>query len=338
MVRRRRSTIVDIAREVGVSPKTVSRVLNNEPHVKSDLRARVNDVAKRLSYSPNLLAQGLKRSKTYLLGLIYENPSPSYVVDLQMGALERLQTDPFRLVVLPVRSVRDRAAEVIDLLRATALDGVVLAPPAADHLGILEELEAGHLAYARIAPTRTPEFGPCVRLDDMRAARDIAEHLIGLGHRDIGIIKGDPTHPSSEARLIGYSQALSGAGITMRLDRIEQGYFTYQSGYAAARRLLAVRDRPTALLAQNDDMAVAAIMAARELGLEVPRDLSVTGFDDSDISRISWPRLTTVRQPVFEMAYQATDMLIRVIEGGARPEDQVFAHELLIRESTAPPR
>lgn len=338
MVRRRRSTIVDIAREVGVSPKTVSRVLNNEPHVRPGLRERINDVAKRLSYSPNLLAQGLKRSKTYLLGLIYENPSPSYVADLQMGALERLRADPFRLVVLPVRSVRDRAAEVLDLLRATALDGVVLAPPASDNLEILEELEARHLPYARIAPTRALELGPCVRLDDMSAAREIAGHLIGLGHRDIGIVKGDPTHPSSEARLIGYSQALTEAGIAMRLDRLEQGYYTYQSGYAAARRLLAGRDRPTALLVQNDDMAVAAIMAARELGLEVPRDLSVTGFDDSDISRVSWPRLTTVRQPVFEMAYRATDMLIGAIERGAPPENQLFAHELLLRESTAPPQ
>lgn len=332
----RRTTIIDVAREAGVSYKTVSRVLNGEPHVKDELRERVQEAAKRLNYHPNILAQGLVRRRSFLLGLVYENPSPSYVVELQMGVLDRLKTERFRLVVFPVRSVRDNAGEIVGLLRSAALDGVILGPPASDHPGILAELQAVGMPFSRIAPTRLLEIGPNNLLDDVAAARETAAYLIGLGHRDIAIIKGDPTHHSSEARLIGYSHALAEAGVAMRLDRIEQGDYSFESGYACAQRILSARVRPTAILAQNDDMAVGALMAARDAGLSVPGDLSITGFDDSEVSRIVWPRLTTVRQPVYDMAVSAADMLIARLDGRAPEHDLMHAHTFLIRESAGP--
>jgi len=331
-----RTTIIDVARAAGVSHKTVSRVLNGEPHVRPALKERVLDAVRQLDYRPNLIAKALVQRRSYLIGLVYENPSPSYVVELQMGVLERLANERYRLIVIPVRSVRDNAPEIVGLLRSAALDGVVLAPPACDHPDILAGLRAAGMAFARIGSTRQLETGANNILDDVGAAREMAAYVIGLGHRDIAIIKGDATHHSSEARLIGYSQALTAAGISMRLDWIEQGNYTFESGFEAAKRLLSAQQRPTAILSQNDDMAVGALMAARDLGLAIPGDVSIVGFDDSEVSRIVWPRLTTVRQPVFEMAVAATDMVIAQL-AGRMSTDRHHLHALAVRESAGPP-
>lgn len=333
----KRATIIDVARVAGVSAKTVSRVLNQEPHVTRELQERVHAAVRELSYQPNVLAQGLVRRRSHLIGMIYENPSPSYVVDLQMGALDRLKNERYRLVVLPVRSVREHAAEIVSLLRAAAVDGVVLAPPASDHPVVLRELEAAQMPFARIAPTEMFDAGPSTRMDDVAAACDIAGYLLSLGHRDIGIIKGDPTHSSSESRLVGYMRAFAAANLSPpRRDWIEQGHYTFESGLEAGRRLLDRPDRPSAILAQNDDMAAGALMAARELGLGVPENVSIVGFDDSEVARVVWPKLTTIRQPVFEMAAAATGMLLDQLDGGVPSVMRLHQHELVVRQSTAP--
>jgi LacI family transcriptional regulator len=332
----RRTTIIDVARLAGVSYKTVSRVLNDEPHVRAEIQERVRAAVKQLNYHPNVLAQGLVRQQSFLIGLVSENPSSSYGVALQMGILERLKSERYRLVVVPVGSASEHGGEVVGLLRAAALDGVVLAPPAADHPLILEQLRAARMAFARIAPTRLLEFGHNNLIDDVAAAREIAHHILALGHRDIAIIKGDQTHHSSEARLIGYSHAMAAENIVIRLDRIEQGDYTFDSGLAAGRRILAGVNRPTAILAQNDDMALGALMAARELGLRVPEDISIVGFDDSEFSQIVWPRLTTVRQPVFDMAVNAADMLLAQLGRREAVPDRLYPHTLIIRGSAGP--
>lgn len=336
-IKKQSVTIMDVARVAGVSSKTVSRVLNNEPHVKSALRERVMHAVTSLNYHPNVNAQGLVRRRTYLIGLVYENPSPSYVVELQRGAIERLTGERYRLIVLPTSSVEENAEQIVPLLRAAAVDGVVLPPPACDSRIVLERLEAIHMPFTRIASVLFPQIGPRIGMDDAAAAREIAEYVIGLGHRDIAIIKGDPTHRSTSERMRGYAAALSAADVRVRLDWIEDGLFTFASGQEAARRLLERPDRPTAILAMNDDMAVGATMMAREMGIEVPTELSVTGFDDSEVSRITWPRITTIRQPVFEMTRDATDLLLAIMEGRPHREEIHHGHELLIRQSTAPP-
>jgi LacI family transcriptional regulator len=332
-----RATIVDIAKAVGVSYKTVSRALNGERHVSTETRERVLEAAKRMNYHPNLLAQSLVRGRSFLIGLVYENPSPSYTVELQMGVLDRLKTERYRLIVIPVRSVSENAGDVVGLLRSAALDGVVLAPPASDHPQILNDLRNAGMPFARIAPTQQLEIGPNTLLDDVAAAREIAAHLVAFGHKDIAIILGNPTHRSSEARLAGYMQAMAEAGIELSADHTEQGDYTFDSGYDAAKRIFAGRKIPTAILAQNDDMAVGALMAARDAGLSVPDDISIVGFDDSEISRIVWPRLTTIHQPVFDMAASATDMLIATLDGGPPTESRSHAHRLLVRASVAAP-
>lgn len=328
--------MVDVGHHAGVSMKTVSRVLNNEPNVTDDIRRRVRESAEILNYHPNVLAQALVRRRSHLIGLVYENPSPSYVVELQMGVLDRLQHERYRLVVIPVSSVSEREKEVVGLLRSAALDGVVLAPPASDNPRILKDLAAAGIRFSRIAPTRDIDAGPSNLLDDVAAAREAAEHLLDLGHRDIAVIKGDPTHASSVMRMEGYEQAFSRAGVPIRQELIEQGLYTRDSGYAAALRLINLPNPPTAILAQNDDMAMGALMAARELGLKVPEDLSIVGFDDSEVSRIAWPSITTIRQPVFEMAVAAADMVLAQLESGDVHMREVHPHQLIVRQSSGP--
>jgi LacI family transcriptional regulator len=327
-----------VGRHAGVSTKTVSRVFNDEPHVSDAVKARVRAAALALNYHPNVFAQSLVRRRSHLIGLVYEKPSASYVVELQMGVLDRLEGERYRLIVIPVQSVRENAPDIVGLLRAAALDGVVLAPPASDHPEILAQLDAAGIRYARIAPSHQLELGASTLLDDVDGARAVAAHVLSLGHRDIGIVTGDPTHAATDARLTGYRQAFQEAGCAPRDEWIETGLFTFNGGYAAGRRLLDRRDRPTALLVQNDEMAVGVMLAARELGLSIPDDLSITGFDDAEVSRIAWPRLTTVRQPVFEMAVAATDMLIADLEDRTTDRQSHHTNTLLIRESTAAPR
>ena len=322
-----------------MSPKTVSRVLNDEPFVKEAVRERVKAVAQQLNYQPNITAKGLITRRSFMLGLTYERPSPSYVVELQRGVLERLTDERWRMIILPFRDVCARPDEFFAFLRSAALDGVVLAPPGSDEIAVLDRLDAAGIPYGRVAPQLQPERGASALLDDTAAAREAAEHLLELGHRRFAVILGDPTHRASAARSNGYGEALVAHGIDIQSVMIEQGDFTFASGEAAMQRILSrPGPRPTAILAQNDDMAVGAITVAREASLSVPEDLSVVGFDDSDISRLIMPKLTTVRQPVFDMAVSATEGLLKLLSGEPSVAPVLHRHELLIRQSTAAPK
>ena len=335
----RRATIYEIATAAGVSPKTVSRVLNDEPFVKDALRERVKAVARDLNYQPNITARGLITRRSFMIGLTYERPSPSYVVELQRGVLERLADERYRMIILPFRDVTARKDEFVAFLRSASLDGVVLAPPGSDETDVLDQLDEAGIHYGRIAPQLEQDRGACALLDDTAAAREAAEHLLALGHRRLAVILGDPTHRASAARSAGYAQAFAAHGIAPGDVASEPGDFTLASGEAAMHRILARSGpRPTAVLAQNDDMAVGAMTVAREAGLAIPEDMSVIGFDDSDISRLIMPKLTTVRQPVFDMAVSATDGLLQLLAGEPASSPVHHAHELLIRQSTAPPR
>lgn len=304
------------------------------------MRRKVKEAAAALDYHPNLAAQSLIARRSFLIGLTYERPSPSYVVELQNGALGRLENERYRLVVLPFNHVASRPEELGKLLLRAGLDGVLLAPPACDQPLLLDMIERQKLPYARITPHSDLDRGLVVAMDEVAAGHTVAAHILSLGHRRIGVILGDPSHAASRGRLEGYRQAFGEAGVTIDESLVGTGDFTYDVGYRVARTLLDRPLRPTAILAQNDDMAVAAIAAARDLGLSVPDQLSVAGFDNSEVSRTAWPPLTTVHQPVREMAWDAANRLIAALDGGhdpAAPSRHDHAHALLVRASTAPP-
>ncbi len=337
----RRTTIIDVAKMSGVSPKTVSRALNDEPHVSARVRQLVKDAAAKLDYHPNLTAQSLIARRSFLIGLTYERPSPSYVVDLQNGALDRMHNGRYRLVVLPFNHASERPEELGKLLLRTGLDGVLLAPPACDQIELLDLLDRQGLPYARITPQKDLARGIVITMDEVAAGQAVASHVLDMGHSRVGIILGDPAHAASLARLEGYRRAFAEHGKILDENLIVTGDFTYAVGYDAALDLLRRDPAPTAILAQNDDMAAAALAAARALGLAVPDDLSIAGFDDSEVSRTAWPQLTTVHQPVSAMAWDAADRLIARLdathEGPALDQRHEHAHALLVRGSTAPP-
>ena len=212
-----------------------------------------------------------------------------------------------------------------------------LAPPASDHAEVLDGLTQARIPFARITPQSHEGVGLATTMDDIAAAREIADHVLGYGHRRIAIIKGDPDHPVSAQRLIAYRAAFDAAGVDYLPELIETGDWSFESGYEATKRILSRKLRPTAILAENDDMAVGAMSAARELGFDVPADLSVVGFDDSEIARVVWPRLTTVRQPVVEMAHTAADMLLRQLAGEDPGPTVIHTHRLIERLTVGPP-
>jgi LacI family transcriptional regulator len=331
-----RKTIHDVAKAAGVAIKTVSRVLNDEPNVRPETRARVLAAAESMNYQPSLSARSLAGRRSYLLGLVYENPSVNYLVDLQHGAMARCRREKFRLFVHQCTGGREELTrDVLGLIDQTHVDGLILSPPLSQSTQLIEVLDSRGVPFVRIAPNDLQHPSPAVDMDDHGAAREMTEHLIALGHRRIAFIAGHPDHFASSLRLRGYRTALERHGIEFDPALLRQGYFVFESGFEAARELLALPNPPTAVFASNDDMAAGVLLAAHELAIPVPQRLSVAGFDDTYVSRIVWPRLTTVHQPSYDLAFCATDLLLQSLKDSESPRTARLPHRLIHRESTA---
>jgi len=331
-------TITDVAERAGVSIKTVSRVLNSEPNVREDTRAKVLGAVKVLNYRPNYAARALAGSRSYLIGLYYDNPSPSYVGEVQYGAVKACRETGHHLLVEQIDGEKDTwRTQVESLLRQVKVDGVVLSPPVCDRSPVLDVLEEQKIPFVRIAPAGDWDRGPYVYMDDKRAARDMTAYLLSLGHRRIGFVKGHPEHAATQARLAGFTQALTEAGVPLDPAYVQGGAFTFRSGFGAAERLLNLPLPPTAIFASNDEMAVGVMAVANRMQLNVPRDVSVVGFDDAPIAQSVWPQLTTVRQPVVEMAEAAAAMLIQPRASPPGTRSRMLEFALIVRGSAAPP-
>lgn len=330
-----RPTIDDVARTAGTSTKTVSRVLNNEPNVRESMRQRVLSAVAALNYRPLNSARSLATNRSFMIGLLYDNRSPSYIMEVQAGVLEACEAQHYSMMVQPLISTAPGFVErVEDILSRQQPDGLILTPPITDHVQLLECLQKSGLPFASIAPRHTEDcIG--VMLREREAAAAMVEHLVSLGHRRIAHILGDPEHGAGIWRLAGYRDGLKRAGLKEDRAYMIQGRFSFESGVAAMRQLLALAERPTAVFAADDDMAVGAIWAAAEAGVSVPGEISVCGFDDTLIATQVWPPLTTIHQPVREMGRRATEeLLLRVLDKGKATMVEV-GYELRIRASTA---
>jgi LacI family transcriptional regulator len=332
------SRIEDVAAAAGVSMKTVSRVLNHEPNVREETRGRVMRAVEQLQYKPNLSARSLAGQRSYMVALVYNNPSRNYLMEIQSGMLEACRDNHYNLVLAPVGSGKQRIADDIKgFFEYFGPDGVVLIPPLTDDRVVLDYLEEHEVPFACIAP-RNPQGRIGVMMEETAAVLELMAGLIALGHRRIGHIKGPRAHGACQWRYAGYRDALRKAGIAYDTELVALGEFSFESGIAAANQLLDLADPPTAIFAANDDMAAGVIRAAGERGLAVPRDLSVCGFDDTPTARHIYPALTTVRQPTAEMGRLATlQLLERIRTPGAGGMVRV-EHALLFRESTRPPK
>ena len=304
----------DVARHAGVSSMTVSRVINGESNVRESTKKLVLESISTLNYKPNISARALAGKRAYKLALLYGNPSAFYLSELLVGALEEISQHGHQLLVHKV-SKTDSETKVRESLSnlISEYDGVIVPPPLSDYSSVRDFLIYNDLPAIFLSGLSGGGRNRKICIDDFEAARELTTYLIELGHTQIGFIKGNPNQYASEQRLRGYKAALSDQNLSYDKKLVVPGMFTYDSGLKAARKLLIGTKRPTAIFASNDDMAAATLAVAATEGLTVPKDLSVAGFDDSPLASAVFPRLTTIKQPLDEMAALAVNSLIELI-------------------------
>ncbi|MCP1472316.1 LacI family transcriptional regulator [Sphingobium sp. OAS761] len=302
----------DVARMAGVSLKSVSRVVNREPHVSERLRAKVEAAIVALDYVPDTAARSLAGSRSFVIGLLFDNPSPNYTLEVQAGVYRACTEHQYHLRIDEIAA--DSPPGELDkklaaILRNGRCDGFVLTPPLTDNRQILDTFDRKGIRYVRLAPDNDRGRAPGVIIDDEGAAALVARHLWSLGHRRYGIVTGAYGHGSADRRREGFIRALAELG-SAEPPAEARGGFAFEGGIEAGTALLAGTPRPTAIFATNDDSAAGVMLACSRAGVEVPRDVSVCGFDDSWIARTVWPYLTTINQPIKEMGYTAARMLL----------------------------
>ncbi|MBO9714920.1 LacI family DNA-binding transcriptional regulator [Sphingomonas sp.] len=335
-------TVQDVARAAGVSAMTVSRVVNGGANVRASTRTAVMEAIEKLNYSPNSAARSLAAGDATQIGLLYSNPSDAYLSQFLVGSLAAARRAGAHLVLEVCESERaDEQAEATRRFAGTEVQGVILPCPLAEASPVQAELAAADIPAVCVAIGQPMRGTMNVRIDDFGAAAAMTRYLLGLGHRRIGFIRGNPNQSASLERYRGFVAALEEAGLDLSDMPVEQGYFTFRSGIIATERLLDRPNPPTAIFACNDDMAAAAVGVAHRRGLHVPQDVSIVGFDDTQLATSIWPELTTIRQPTAAMASAAIDLLLAQLRsrrgGSAASDEEVLDFELVIRESAGPP-
>jgi LacI family transcriptional regulator len=338
---RKPATINDIARLARVSKKTVSRVINDSPSVRPETRERVRAVIAEHGYTPDPHARGLAFRRSFLVGMIYDNPSPNYVVNMQQGVLDGIRGAGLELVVHPCdRATPSFLDDVRSFVVRQRLFGVIMPPSVSEDERVIRILNDADCPCVRIASVALDAPDRMVVTHDSRGAARAARHLAALGHRDVAFISGPDSFRSSHERGRGFREGLAEHGLELDPALTFKGGYTFESGVDAAHHLLDMPRRPTAIFAGNDEMAIGVMKAARDRGLDVPRDLSIVGFDDLPMASRVWPNLTTVRLPIRDMGRMAAEKLTAPIRG-LKPDDldqPEVDPQLVVRDSTAAPR
>jgi LacI family transcriptional regulator len=339
-----KATINDVARLAGVSPKTVSRVVNREPNVRPSTSARVERVIAALDYRPNQFARSLASHRSRLIGLVYDDPSayevPStgYVARLQSGALRACKAASYELLIHPCRyASKDVVNELRALVEHVRPAGIILAAPLSNMPRIIRAIEAGGTPLVRLSPGPGSIKQLAIATNDREICAEMTRYLVSLGHERIAFIKGHPQHKAVGNRYLGYCDGLRDSGIKLSGELVAQGDNSTGSGEECAGWLLKRKRRPTAIFAANDDMAAGVMRVAAKLGIAVPGELSVAGCDDISLARQIYPALTTIRQPLVDMAERAARALIESSRQDSSGRDiEVVPGTIQVRESTGP--
>jgi LacI family transcriptional regulator len=336
-------TASDVAKRAGVSPMTVSRVINGEASVRKSTKQAVNDAIRELGYSPNKAARSLASADQIRIGLLYSNPSSTYLSKMLLGVLEQARQSDTQIVVVECAAGSDTDA-VIDGMVEDGVDGIILAPPLCDSTQAFRTLRRNRVPTVTVGSPHKADEISSVCIDDYLAAQTITRHIISLGHTRISFIIGNAEQAASQLRLAGFRAALQEAGLEVFDELIIQGEFSYLSGFEAAGQLLDLDSPPTAIVASNDDMAAGVIAMAHRHHVEVPADLTVCGFDDTFFATTIWPTITTIRQPIAEMSSLAIEMLEKMIRGRRRHAGKEIKGKhreldflLMLRDSDSPP-
>lgn len=312
----RRATINDVARVAEVSKKTVSRVINQSPLVRQDTRERVTAVIAQLGFVPDPQARALAFRRSMLVGLIYDQPSPTYVVNMQQGVLDALKGSGLELLVHPCQRGSDTLLEEIrNFVERQRLFGVIMPPSVSEDERVIALLRQLDCPYVRIASVSLDAPAAMLVTHDRTGAAEAATHLADLGHRRIGLVRGPASFRSAAERGQGFLHALAQRGIPVPPEYDIEGGYTFESGRDAGSVLLSLPEPPTAIFALNDDMAIGIMQAARDRGMSLPQDLSVVGFDDLPMAARVWPNLTSVRLPVRDMGRMAAEKLLAMTRG-----------------------
>jgi len=328
--KKRTVTIQDVAKKAKVSVSTVSRVLNGRVDVASETQERILSVIESLGYTTNLAARSMRSHKKNLVGLIMPDIAYPFAIEVMKGVNRAIAESEFDLLVYTTGDVRKsgRASheqKYVSLLTNSISDGVIIVAPVAGEFSI-------DAPIVSIDPLASNPNYPAVHATNYQGALEAMDYLLGLGHKRIGFISGRAELESSNRRLMGYRAALETAGIPIDEKLIASGDYTTETGISGARELLALENPPTAIFASNDQMAMGVFQLAEELGIRIPEDLSVIGFDN--ITESKYMGLTTVDQFISDMGYVATQMLIKIING-LPLEDQTYRMQtrLVIRNS-----
>ncbi len=329
-----RVTIDQVSKAAGVSMKSVSRVVNREPNVSEKLRQRVQAAIETLGYVPDFAARSLAGGRAFTIGILFndygEGFMPSYYPKLQSGAYRSCRERGYHLLVETLASDDEDFAILFDrALDTMRVDGFILPPPIADDRIAMDILERHSIPFARIAPSLDLDRAPYVAIDDEAAAGDMARYLWGLGHRKIAFVSGHREHSAAHARRKGFAETLAKLGAAEFTEVSAE--FQFELGINAAQTLMAGASPPTAIFAANDDSAAGVMAGLAQLGYNVPRDISVAGFDDSWIAVSVWPYLTTIHQPIAEMAAVAANMLI---DRMSKSTIKMLDYHLIQRSST----
>ena len=338
----KRPTINDIAKQAGVSKRTVSRVINGAVNVNPATREKIAAIIQQAGFSPDKKARGLAANRSYLLGIIYDNSGTYYIDQVQRGVLDISIDKGYELIVHPCAKQSDNyVANCVQFVQRSHVDGVIVLPPVSECQALFDAFTAHGYHYVRMASIALDTPANMVVSDDRGALQALARYLVSVQLTQIAIITGPANYSSTTERLEGFVQTLHSLGIDIAPQWIIEGDNTYESGLECGHALLTQNPLPQVIFANNDDMAVGVINAAYALNIAVPDRVSVVGFDDNQLAARIVPSLTTVRRPVAAMASLAARKLIAQIEQAPESEtpdsaqsETAYTPQLIVRNST----
>lgn len=343
----KKPTIDDVARIAGVARTTVSRVLNNHPSVRDEVRKRVVQAMAELGYQVNVQARYLASGSSRQLALVHATdlevePNSYYHSGLELGAMRSCADLGYVLVTHTANPAKPQDRERIRRLAdGGRYDGVILTPPYSDDVDLIKDLRKLDFPIVLIsAGPAARRHAASVGIDDHKAGLELGQFLLGEGHKRFAYIDGPADHISAGLRLEGFLKAVADAGLNSAAVRVLKGNFTFRAGVDLSAKALGWQPRPSALVCANDDMAAGALFSAHRLGLNIPVDVSITGFDDTPVSDIVWPPLTTVHQPLRQIGGKAVELLVDSIQhkndASEHIEGLYVPFRLVERASTAP--
>lgn len=327
-------TIKDIAKEADVSITTVSRVLNNKPDVSPETKKKIQEVIDKLGYNPNTIARGLVLNKTYTIGLIIPDISNPFFPEVAHGIEHKARELGYSVIFYNTNNDRKAEKYAIELMKSKRVDGIILS------LSIENEKELDKLAEEKFPivelDRKVPDSHfPTVTIDNVKSAYQATRHLVELGHTRIAHITGDLGTQTGLDRLAGFKKVIEEFHLEVRDSWIQEGNYSREAGYRKMKYLLGLWEKPTAVFAANDLIAIGAYQAVIEEDLKIPDDISIIGLDDIDMASIVRPGLTTMRFPKHELGQKAAEILIKEIENpNLERNDVILDTELVVRGST----